>query len=430
MDIHVVQPGDTIASIADQYGVSAESVIQNNELTNPYNLIVGQTIVITYPKQVYTVQEGDTLDDIAAANQISLMQLLRNNPFLSSREYIYPGEVLTISYDTQGSLITNGIAHAYIGKETLKKTLPSLTYLTVYNYRVSNDIEIVTYYDDAEIIQFAKEYCTLPLMMVTTLSLQGEANLELAYRILLDEAAQEQLIDGILTIVKAKGYLGVNLLFNFVNETTQQLYIDFTAKMSSRLREEGLLLFITFNLNIPETNEISFSNVDYTPICQMVDNLIFMQIIWGTNSGPPMPISDISSIHAYIDYVIKTVLPEKLILGSSVISYDWRLPYIPGVTAANSLTIDSVLELARDTDSDIQFDDVSMTPYFYYSRINSDEVEQHIVWSIDARSINALLEIVNEHKLAGLNIWNIMIYYAQLWLVIRSEFDIIKLLPE
>lgn len=88
------------------------------------------------------------------------------------------------------------------------------------------------------------------------------------------------------------------------------------------------------------------------------------------------------------------------------------------------------LVLARDTNSVIQFDEISMTPFFYYYRIGFGEVEQHIVWSIDARTINALSQIVKDYDLAGTGIWNVMVYYAQLWLVLRAQFDIIKLLPE
>jgi spore germination protein len=180
--------------------------------------------VIAYPKQIHIVQEGDTIIDIAAVYGVSVMQILRNNPGLSGKSSILPGEVITISYNTTGSLITNGLAYAYIEEDNLRKTLPNLTFLTVYNYRISTKGEIVTYYDDERIIRLSKEYGTVPLMMVTTLSLQGEPDLELAYKVLLSPEYQEQLIDDILNIVKSRGYLGVNLLFNYMNETNQTLY--------------------------------------------------------------------------------------------------------------------------------------------------------------------------------------------------------------
>jgi spore germination protein len=87
MIIHVVLPGETMESIANQYGVAVERLILDNDIPNPNNLIVGQSILIAYPTITYTVQEGDTLKGIADAYDISVMQILRNNPFLSEREF-------------------------------------------------------------------------------------------------------------------------------------------------------------------------------------------------------------------------------------------------------------------------------------------------------------------------------------------------------
>lgn len=430
MEIYVVQPGDTINSIADQFGVTIDELIKENELISPFDLTVGQTIVIAYPKQVHIVQVGDTLMSIAATYGVSVMQLLRNNPTLAGKPSVTPGETLIISYHTIGSLITNGLSYAFIEENNLRKTLPNLTFLTVYNYRITANGEITTYYDDERIIRLSKEYGTIPLMMVTTLSLQGEPDLELAYRILLNEAYQEQLIDNMLKIVKDRGYLGINLLFNYMNETNQKLYHDFTARAANRIHEEGYLLFVTFNLHNPYSNEIAVDIIDYSLINWFADGLIFLELIWGVNYGPPAPISNISIIRDIVQNVVATASPEKIILGSSIISYDWRLPFIPGRTIANSLTIDSALILARDTDSIIQFDEISMTPYFYYNRVGFGESEQHIVWSIDARSINGFGQIVEEYNLAGTGIWNIMIYYAQLWLVLKAQYDFLKLIPD
>ena len=76
MVIHVVQSGETVQSIAEYYGISDDSITQDNGLSSPYNLNVGQSLVIVKPEIIYTVQEGDTLENIADYYNISLIQLL------------------------------------------------------------------------------------------------------------------------------------------------------------------------------------------------------------------------------------------------------------------------------------------------------------------------------------------------------------------
>lgn len=431
MDIYVVQPGDTIQSIADMHGVTVTRLIQDNELENPYSLVPGQSIVIVYPKQTHIVSEGDSLIGIANSYGITLMQLYRNNPYLSVRQYIYPGETLVISYNTIGKITTNGFAYSFINNETLRRTLPFLTYLTIFNYRVTEQGEIVTYSDDTEIIQIAKDYGVAPLMMLTTLTEQGESNIVVEYNILLNEEYQNRNIDNLLSIIKAKGYMGVNIIFNYLNTTNHKLYLNLLTNISNRLGAEGYLIYVTVNPNIKNVdNEIIFEKVDYSGFGQVVNGIIFLQFNWGYNTNPPSPVSSIYNLRTFIDYVTTMVSPDKITLGKPTISYDWELPYVPGKTRAISITLNATLSLANDVGATIQFDETSQTPYFYYYDYIYGTPILHIVWSIDARSINALIKLVSEYGLIGTGVWNIMIYYQQLWLIINSQFEIEKVLPE
>jgi spore germination protein len=430
MDIYVVQPGDTIETIALRYGVSAAQLIQDNEI-NPNNLVPGQTLVIAYPKQTYTVQEGDSLTSIANTYGITIMQLLRNNPQLSGREYIYPGETIVISYNTGDKVTTNGLVYPYINNNTLRKTLPFLTYISIFNYTAAPEGEIITYYDDLEIIRISKDYGVVPLMMLSTLTPQGEPNIALAYDILLNEEFQDRHINNILNIIKTKGYYGVNMVFNYINTTNQKLYENFVIKVSNRLRNEGYLFFASININIYNVNnEITFERVDYSGISQEVDGILFIQLNWGINYGPPAPVSSINNLRAFVEYVVTSVSPDKIIIGKPIISYDWALPFVPGQSNANSLTLDSALRLAKDVGATIQFDETSQTPFFEYIRYSFGSPVQHIVWSIDARSIDAILKLVSEYKLNGTGIWSIMLYIPQLWLLINSQYEIIKIIPD
>ena len=55
MDIHVVRPGDTLYELAYQYGVPMSRLIQDNQLPDPSQLVVGQTLVIQYPRSTLSL---------------------------------------------------------------------------------------------------------------------------------------------------------------------------------------------------------------------------------------------------------------------------------------------------------------------------------------------------------------------------------------
>ncbi len=429
MSIYIVQTGDTVYTIAEQNGITVDKLIQDNGLMYPYNLVTGQALVIAIPEQIYTVQQGDTLQRIAEAYQVSVMQLLRNNPFLSEREYIYPGETLIISYNTKGSLTINGFAYPYIMKDTLVKILPNLTYISVLNSTTTAEANIIVFQDDTDIIAKAQEYSVIPLMVLTTLSLQGEPQYEAALNILENEKYQEVFCDNAIRIMKDKGYYGANIIYNFLSEENQSLYLNFTNRLSKCLQQEGLLLFITINYNISNSNnEVVFEKVNYTELSNYADSLIFLDFVWGTNYDPPEPVCNMRYIEVLTDYLITSrVPPEKIVMGKPVIGYDWALPYIPGKSMANSLTLYSAYNLAYEQGSDIAFDEVSQTPYFYYDEILTKGYTEHLVWFIDARSINSLDTLIVNTGLNGGAIWNIMIYYPQLWIIIYSQYNILKI---
>lgn len=426
MEIYVVQPNDTIYSIASKFNVPAKRIVRDNELEFPHQLVPGQTIVIVYPKESYLVKEGDTIERVAKDHNISQLQLLRNNPFLADSE-LFPGEYLTIRYNTTNSITTQGYIYPYIDNDILKKTLPSLTYVTIYNYRAVNEGKIVAYRDDTEVIKTAKEYGTIPLMMTTTMSAQGDPDIETAYGILLNEVYQENFVNNTVSIMKDKGYMGINIVFNYINTNSLSLYEKMILKFRTKLDDEGFLFFVTINPSIKYVNnELVFDEINYNKIAETVDRMTFLQFIWGTNYGPPLPVNSIYKLKTIVDSALTTIKPKKLLVGYSLISYDWLLPYVPGTSYANSLSINSSVRLAQDVGATIEYDIVSQSPFFNYLQ-GADS--KHMVWSVDARSIEALMQLITSENLCGASFWNLMVYTAQLWLVINSQFEIIKLIP-
>lgn len=429
MEIYVVQPGDTLVDIARKYSVTVEKLVADNGLPYPYNLITGQALVITYPKTTHVISEGDTIQSIADRYQVSVMQILRNNPYLSEMEFIYPGEPLVISYNTKKSITTNGFAYPFIKKETLIKTLPGLTYLSVFNYTVLESGNISTFYDDTDILKTAKEYGTIPLLFLTTLTYKGDPNLELTYRVLLDEEYQSRMMDEFISIMKQKGYYGVNLILNNLTKDNQQLYQKLLRRANEKLKAQDLLFFVTVNYSLLKTNGVTvIENIDYLALSQNTQNLTFINLTWSSIDTPPEPVSDMDYIRRLVDFLIDTVPPEKIVIGAPVIGYDWELPYVKGRSSITSLTINSTYSLAYQVGAVIEFDEASQTPFYYYNRFGFELPRQHIVWFIDARSIDALNKIIIDNNLNGSGVWNIMVYYTQLWTIINAEFDVIKLI--
>lgn len=95
--VYIVQRGDTLKSIARQFGTTSAVLRQlNPEITNPDVIHVGQRIIVPISSNTYTVQRGDSLGEIAVRFDTTVSALLRLNPQITDPDLIFPGQVIRI----------------------------------------------------------------------------------------------------------------------------------------------------------------------------------------------------------------------------------------------------------------------------------------------------------------------------------------------
>lgn len=98
---YVIQPGDTLLGIAQQSGVSSSQLASANNLNDPNDIVIGQTLVIPGSKdngsspKTYTVQPGDSVSAIADNYGISITSLISANQ-IDDPALIQPGTQLAI----------------------------------------------------------------------------------------------------------------------------------------------------------------------------------------------------------------------------------------------------------------------------------------------------------------------------------------------
>ncbi|HGW6176204.1 TPA: LysM peptidoglycan-binding domain-containing protein [Enterococcus faecalis] len=93
---HVVQYGETLSSIAYQYGTNYQTLAALNGLTNPNLIYPGQILKVngSVVSNIYTVQYGDNLSSIAAKLGTTYQTLVALNG-LANPNLIYPGQTLS-----------------------------------------------------------------------------------------------------------------------------------------------------------------------------------------------------------------------------------------------------------------------------------------------------------------------------------------------
>ena len=423
MEIYVVRPGDTLYSVALSFGVSMARLQEDNQLPNPARLVVGQTLVIQYPKTVHTVRPGESLSSIAAAYGATVRQLLRNNPGLGGLPDLVPGQNLVIDFQQkrEGALAVSGYAYPEIEEELLRSTLPYLTQIAPFTYGITAQGDLVPLRDE-EILEAALAMGVLPLLHLSTLTEEGVFSNETAHAVLTDQQAQDRLVGQLMDTIARKGYRGLDIDFEFVYASDAPAYAAFVARMRALLFPLGLPVIVAL---APKTSADQrgdlYEGHNYALLSQAADFVLLMTYEWGYTYGPPMAVAPLPNVRRVVEYALTEMSAGQIYLGIPNYGYDWTLPYRQG-SRAQSISNQYAVELAARYGAAIRFDERAQSPWFRYV---DESGREHEVWFEDARSIRAKLALTQEYGLYGVGYWNLMRPFPQNWRVLNSLYQIL-----
>lgn len=373
---------------------------------------------------IVTIRPGDSLYKIGKSYGVTVDQLVQANG-IDPNKYLVIGDSLIVPSpeEKSGPLIVNGYAYPFIDREVLRKTLPYLTYLSVFSYGVDDEGGLVPpQVDDAEILAAAKAAGVQPILVLTTVDESGGFNSQRAVRLLESADRRNRLLSELKQVMAEKGYQGVDVDMEYIPGELRQNYTDLVTFL-----KEGLAPMPVFIALAPKSSRdqrgLLYEAHDYMGMGEAADRALVMTYEWGHTYGPPMAVAPIDQVERVLNFAVGEIPPEKILMGLPNYGYDWRLPYEQG-RPARSIGNYEAVALARKYGAEIQFDEMAQSPWFrYYDRRG----QQHEVWYEDARSYQAKLGLVRSLGLGGVSIWNIMRFFQPLYTLLDGYFDIVKI---
>lgn len=374
MRIYVVREGDTIDHIAEIFATDVEEIAYDNQITEPYRLAVGQALLIPVEGEVHEKR----------------------------------------------SVYVNGYAYPYIRDEVLLETLPYLTNLSVFSYGFTIEGDLIPpQVDDTRMIQEALIQGTAPILVLTPFDQTGMFNNYLISEITQNMTAQQNLIDQMLSVMEEKGFVGIDLDFEYILPQDRVAYADFVANVRAQAAPKGYTVSVAL---APKTSAnqkgLLYEGKDYKLLGAAADSVLLMTYEWGYTYGPPMAVAPINKVREVVEYAITEIPTEKIDLGIPNYGYDWTLPFVQGSSKARTIGNVEAVKIAIENDAVIQFDETAMSPFFHYEK---DGV-QHEVWFEDVRSMREKFHLIAEYGLRGMGYWQIMKLFRANWLLLADTF--------
>ncbi|KHL95917.1 spore gernimation protein [Paenibacillus sp. IHB B 3415] len=427
MQIHVVQPGQTLYGIADAYGVNMDTITEANQLSAPGRLVIGQTLVIPVVGQYYWVQQGDSFYSIAKrfglkASELAEVNGLTLNQPLQTGFRLYIPPVPRRQAEVNAYIEPRGEAVSQALQNAAAEAAPELTYLAPFSFRIKLDGSLQAPPLDNLASIAAQNRVTL-MLVVTNLE-DAQFSSELGRIILNDVAVQDRLLENIVTEAKRLNFRDIHFDLEFLRPEDREAYNAFLRKAVDIIHKEGFLLSTAL---APKTSASQtgawYTAHDYKVHGQVADFVIIMTYEWGYSGGPPMAVSPIGPVRQVLTYAASEIPPGKIMMGQNLYGYDWTLPYVAGGEYAKALSPQAAIDLARNRNAAIQYDYKAQAPHFDYT---DDAGRQHKVWFEDARSIQAKFDLIKELDLRGISYWKLGLPFPQNWLLIEDNFNVIK----
>ena len=371
--IYIVQPGDTVDSIAAAYGVNVESIIRDNQIVFPYALALGQALFIDLGTRM-------------------------------------PARSLRVS----------GYAYPFISEWVLEQTWPYLSELPIFSYGFTPEGALVPpKLPEQWMINMAKEYGVAPVLTLTPFDESGNFSNFLISQVVNNQTAIDTLIGNMISVMYQKGYVGVDIDFEYILREDRDAFTAFVRQVAEQMRANG---FHTSIALAPKTSAeqlgVLYEGKDYRALGEIVDHALIMTYEWGYTYGPPMAVAPLNQVRRVVEYAVTEIAPEKLDLGIPNYGYDWPLPYERGVTAATTIGNVQAVQIAILQGVAIQFDELSQSPFFTYESAGV----QHEVWFEDVRSIQKKFELIKEFGLGGCGYWQIMRWWRANWRLLYKNF--------
>lgn len=376
MTIYVVQPEDTVDSIAQFYQVSVENIIYINQLVYPYALAIGQAILIP----TMGVEQEEKV------------------------------------------VVTNGYAYPFIHQSVLESTLPFLTNLSIFSYgfTVQGDL-IPPVLNDTWMIEAAAGMGVNAILTLTPMDVEGRFSNSLIHEMVNHEAAKEALINNLLVTMEEKGYQGVDVDFEYILAEDRDAFTTFVAELTEVMNANGYETSVAL---APKTSSdqrgLLYEGKDYGGLGAAANSVLLMTYEWGYTYSSPMAVAPINKVRQVVEYAVTQIPVEKINLGIPNYGYDWPLPYEQGVTKATTIGNVQAVQLAIAHGAVIGFDETAQTPYFHYI----ENGVEHEVWFEDVRSMQAKFDLVREFSLRGMGYWQIMRLFLANWVLLDEQFVI------
>ncbi len=229
--------------------------------------------------------------------------------------------------------------------------------------------------------------------------------------------ARDNAIRQILAFASLYGLDGINLDFENLLDSDKDALTQFVREITPLLREQGLIVSIDIN---------TLRCYDRQALGEIVDYVALMAYDQHWSGGDTAgSVSEVDWADRTVNTFLKSIPPEKLILGVPFYTRLWKLtPAENGKTELTSqaLSMEAAKKQVDDNNAAVVWEEEHGQFYAEYKK----EGSTYKVWLEDINSLNLRTSLVHKYKLAGAAAWRLDFETPDVWSAITGNLKSVK----
>lgn len=428
MYVHVVKKGENIRGIAQSVGVEPDEVRAVNGLVGD-RLLPGSTLLL--PTQVptslvtYTVKQGDALRKVANSFHVP-EKILRSANLPLPEDGMPVGRVLTLPVPVfEKRSIEVNMRFEVQGEpeeeETIEEARDSVSSVSVATGWIGQDGGIeVPPFADGRLLNMLRGMGRMLLLL-------APFDETAAKNVLCQASARNAFFRDLRLLIADDEFAGVHVEMTSLPPELRMQFNGFVRELAVRVHHGGGKLYVAVRPHgEDDPDHPKFGAYDLPWIARYADRVVWnVEEGYGRADGPPMALAPLHLVRRSLEYALRVVPGQRLLLGMPFYGFDWAVPFQPD--QLSNLIVHGPASFEEEEPELIEppqqvlWDDRAMTPMFLY---RDAEGERREVWYEDIRSIAAKLHLVHEHGLAGISCQVLGSTIVSPWVLLRDLFDV------
>jgi spore germination protein YaaH len=300
------------------------------------------------------------------------------------------------------------------GLNSFKKNASEIDIVAPQIYTVGHDLKVSgPTKNGKKLIREAKNKKT----KVMPLLVQKSFDKVLMSDILINQKAQDEIIDFLITEAKKEKYIGWQYDFENINHLDRDMYTAFVKKTYQKLQAENLefsvAVIVRDNEYDPTSKNQDWSSAyDYKNLAKNSDFLTLMTYDDYQSGGPTASLPYVNRI---LNYMLKQAPAEKLSLGIPAYCWQWQ----DGKKVANVTypIAEKAWKKISKKNKERFFDEDLGVEYFKFLR----KGVQNEIWCDSAKSFEIKNDLIKEKGLRGFSVWALGQEDSAVWKYLKNE---------